>query len=60
MISNSLSTMAGYRYVKIARGMLGLPQVGKIANEILQKRFKMYRYHPVNLHQVYGLMFGDQ
>ena len=38
----------GWVYVKIVKGMYGLPQAGKIANELLQKRLRMYGYHPVN------------
>ena len=39
----------GWVYIKILKGMYGLPQAGKIANELLQKRLKMYRYHPDQL-----------
>ena len=37
----------GWVYIKIVKGLYGLPQAGKIANELLQKRLKMYGYHPV-------------
>jgi hypothetical protein len=32
----------GWVYIKIVKEMYGLPQVGKIANELLQKRLKMF------------------
>ena len=38
----------GWVYIKIVKGMYGLPQAGKIANELLQKRLRMYGYHPVS------------
>ena len=37
----------GWVYIKIVKGMYGLPQAGKIANELLQQRLKMHGYHPV-------------
>ena len=37
----------GWVYIKIVKRMYGLPQAGKIANELLQKRVKMYGCHPV-------------
>ena len=32
-------------YIKIVKGMYGLPQAGKIANDLLQKRLKEHGYH---------------
>ena len=36
----------GWVYVKIVGGMYGLPQAGKIANELLVKRLRSAGYHP--------------
>ena len=33
-------------YLKIVKGMYGLPQAGKIANELLIKRMRTAGYHP--------------
>ena len=38
----------GWVYIKIVKGMYGLPQAGKIANELLTKRLAIYGYHPAN------------
>ena len=38
----------GWVYAKIVKGMYGLPQSGKIANNLLQKRLARFWYHPVN------------
>ena len=35
----------GWIYMKIVKGMYGLPQAGKIANDLLQKRLKKHGYH---------------
>ena len=35
----------GWIYVKIVKGMYGLPQAGKIANDLLTKRLKAAGYH---------------
>ena len=35
----------GWIYIKIVKGMYGLPQAGKIANDLLQKRLKKAGYH---------------
>ena len=35
----------GWVYVKIVKGMYGLPQAGKIANDLLTKRLKKAGYH---------------
>ena len=37
----------GYVYVEIRKGMYGLPQAGKLANDLLQKHLKPYGYEPV-------------
>jgi len=37
----------GYVYVEIRKGMYGLPQAGKIANDELQKKLKPHGYIPV-------------
>ena len=36
----------GTIYIKIVKGMYGLPQAGKIANELLIKRMRKAGYHP--------------
>ena len=36
----------GMVYLKIVKGMYGLPQAGKIANELLIKRMRTANYHP--------------
>ena len=36
----------GWVYMKIAKGMYGLPQAGKLANELLIQRMKTAGYHP--------------
>ena len=36
----------GWVYIKIVKGMYGLPQAGKIAHEILKKRLAKAGYHP--------------
>lgn len=38
----------GSVYIKIVKGMYGLPQAGKIANDLLTKRLAIHGYHPVN------------
>ena len=35
----------GWVYIKIVKGMYGLPQAGNIANDLLQKRSKEHGYH---------------
>ncbi len=40
-----LVTQDGYVYCKISQGMYGLPQVGIIAQELLEKRLTEYCYH---------------
>lgn len=37
----------GYVYVEIRKGMYGLPQAGKIANDELQRQLAPHRYRPV-------------
>ena len=36
----------GWVYIKIVKGMYGLPQAGKIAHELLKKRLAKAGYHP--------------
>ena len=36
----------GWVYVKIVRGMYGLPQAGKLANDLLQKHLSKSGYYP--------------
>ena len=36
----------GFVYMEIQKGMYGLPQAGKIANDLLQKRLAPYGYKP--------------
>ena len=33
-------------YLKIVKGMYGLPQAGKIANDLLVKRLRRFGYYP--------------
>ena len=37
-------TEDGYVYVEVRRGMYGLPQAGKLANELLEKRLDAHGY----------------
>ena len=37
----------GWVYVKIVKGMYGLPQAGILTNKLLQKRLKKWGYFPV-------------
>ena len=50
----------GWVYIKIVKGMYGLPQAGKIANELLQQRLKCMDIILCNSRQACGLMFGYQ
>ena len=36
----------GWVYIKIAKGMCGLPMAGKLANDLRKKRLKTVGYHP--------------
>ena len=36
----------GYVYILVVKGVYGLPQAGKIANELLVKRMRTAGYHP--------------
>ena len=36
----------GWVYIKIVKGMYGLPQAGKIAHDLLKKRLAKAGYHP--------------
>ena len=36
----------GWVYIKIVKGMYGLPQAVKISHELLEKRLAKARYHP--------------
>ena len=36
----------GWVYIKIAKGIYGLPQAGKLANDLLKKRLAMVGYYP--------------
>ena len=38
----------GWVYIKIVKGMYGLPQAGKIANDLLKKRLEYYGYYPTS------------
>ena len=33
-------------YIKIAKGMYGLPMAGKLVNDLLKERLKIAGYHP--------------
>ena len=35
----------GYLYVRVEKGMYGLPQAGKNAQELLEKRLALEEYH---------------
>ena len=37
----------GWVYVKIVKGMYGLPEAGKIANDLLKKRLDKAGYYPI-------------
>jgi hypothetical protein len=37
----------GHIYIKILKGMYGLPQAGRLANQLLQQRLADYGYYPV-------------
>jgi hypothetical protein len=37
----------GYIYIRIDKGMYGLPQSGRLANNLLVKRLTPHGYHPV-------------
>jgi hypothetical protein len=37
----------GHVYIRIDKGMYGLPQAGRLANDLLIKRLAPYGYHPV-------------
>ena len=39
----------GHVYVKISKGMYGLPQAGLLANELLEKRLNKYGYYQSKL-----------
>ena len=39
----------GWVYIKIVKGMYGLPQAGKLTNDLLKKRLAMWGYHPVKI-----------
>ena len=36
----------GWVYIKIAKGIYGLPQAGKLANDLLKKRLATVGYYP--------------
>ena len=38
----------GNLYVRVEKGMHGLPQAVKIANKLLKKRLKKFGYTPIN------------
>ena len=39
------ATSDGFVYIKIQKGMYGLPQVGILAQELLEQRLKRHGYH---------------
>ena len=45
-------------YLKTAKGMYGLPQAGKIVNDLLIKHMRTAGYHIASLPQDYGAMSG--
>ena len=49
----------GWVYTKIVRGMYGLPQAGKIANDLLKKYWSGSDTMQPNSHQNCGYMCGD-
>ena len=48
----------GWVYVRIERGMYGLPHTGKIAHNLLVTRMSGAGYHPANIRQASGDMCG--
>ena len=40
-----IATPDGSVYVEVRKGMYGLPQAGKLANELLEKRLNKHGYH---------------
>ena len=48
----------GWVYIKIVKGMYGLPQAGKLlANDLLKKRLAMWGYHSVQFTDDFGVKF---
>ena len=39
-------TEGGWVYMRIEKGMYGLPQAGKLANELMIQRMQTAGYHP--------------
>jgi hypothetical protein len=37
----------GYVYIQINKGMYGLPQAGRLVNDLMMKRLAPHGYHPV-------------
>ena len=42
----ALADSAGWIYIQINKGMYGLPQSGKLANDLLRQRLAPHGYHP--------------
>ncbi len=55
-----LTTPDGYIYCEIKKGMYGLPQVGIIAQQLLEKRLKQHRSTKVQQHPACGNTTQDQ
>ena len=54
------ATKDGMVYIKANHGMYGLPQAGRLANELLEKRFNRHGYHQSTLCLAFGYTSGDQ
>ena len=50
----------GCVYIRIERGMYGLPQSGKLANDLLVEQLRTTGYFPYQPRQDFGNMCGDQ
>ena len=49
----------GWVYIKIVKGMYGLPQAGKTAHKLLKRDWPMQDTTQHNSPQDYGSMYGD-
>ena len=50
----------GHIYCEICKGIYGLPQAGKLANDLLRKRLRRADISNANIHQDYGNTYGAQ
>ena len=49
----------GWVYIKIVKGMYGLPQAGKISHELLKRDWPRQDTTQHNSPQYYEIMYGD-